>query len=220
MDRLGLTENTLVIFSSDNGPAAAAKELSLYYDSATGAGYDRGASKGITGGRKGYKASLFEGGIGVPFIARWPGKVPAGKVDDVSLMSAVDLLPTFCEIAGVELPSDYQPDGVSQVATLKGNQYPSRTKPLFWKYPSRWPAPNSKPDHWVSYAVVDQTWKLVTNDDLSHVELYDIAKDVYEKNDLKAQHPETVKQLLVKLEAWQRSLPAKPEGNVFSAERD
>jgi arylsulfatase A-like enzyme len=220
LDRLGLTENTLVIFSSDNGPAGSSDELSLFYDSATGAGFGRGASKGITGGRKGYKASLFEGGIGVPFIVRWPGKVPVGMVDDVSLISAVDLLPTFCEIAGVELPTDYQPDGVSQVATLKGQPSPVRKKPLFWKYPSRWPASNSKPDHWVSFAVLDQTWKLVVNNDLSYVELYDIASDPYEKNDLKDQHPETVKQLLKKLEAWQKTLPAKPEGNVFSAERD
>jgi N-acetylgalactosamine-6-sulfatase len=142
-----------------------------------------------------------------------------GKVDDVSLMSAVDLFPTFCEIAGVELPSDYQPDGVSQVATLKGQPYPVRTKPLFWKYPSRWPASNSKPNHWVSFAAVDQTWKLVTNNDLSYVELYDITRDVYEKKDLKARHPETVKQLIKKLEDWQKTLPAKPKGNVFSAER-
>lgn len=219
LDRLGLTENTLVIFSSDNGPAGSSDELSLFYDSATGAGYGRGASKGITGGRKGYKASLFEGGIGVPFIARWPGKVPVGKVDDVSLISAVDLLPTFCEIAGLKLPTDYQPDGVSQVATLKGQKYPSRKKPLFWKYPSRWPASNSKPNHWVSYAVVDQTWKLVTNDDLSYVELYDIAKDVYEKNDLKAQHPETVKQLTQMIAEWQKTLPEKPGPHLFSNER-
>ena len=68
--------------------------------------------------------------------------------------------------------------------------------------------------------MVDQTWKLVTNNDLSHVELYDIAKDVSEKNDLKAQHPETVKQLLKKLGVWQKTLPTKPEGDVFSAERD
>ena len=219
LDRLGLTDDTLVIFSSDNGPAGASDKLTLSYDTATGAGYGLGASKGTTGGRKGYKASLFEGGIGVPFIARWPGKIPAGKVDDVSLMSAVDLLPTFCELAGVDLPSGYEPDGVSQVATLKGKKYSSRTKPLFWKYPSRWPAASSKPNHWVSYAVVDQTWKLVTNEDLSHVELYDIAGDTYEKDDLKAKQPEVVKQMLGKLKAWQSSLPAKPEGNVFSAER-
>ena len=220
LDRMGLTENTLVVFSSDNGPARSADGLKLHYDSATGAGYGTGASKGITGGRKGYKASLFEGGIGVPFIARWPGKIAAGEVDEVSLMSAVDLLPTFCEVAGVELPTDYQPDGVSQVATLTGQEYPSRTKPLFWKYPSRWPGSKPNSDHWVSYAVVDQSWKLVTNNDLSYVELYDIASDVSEENDLKSEHPEAVKQLLTKLKDWQSSLPAKPEGDVFSAERN
>ena len=104
LDRLKLTKNTLVIFSSDNGPARAASptELTLMHDTATGAGYGIGAAKGITGDRKGYKAALFEGGIGVPFIARWPGKIGAGKVDNESLISAIDLLPTFCELAGAK----------------------------------------------------------------------------------------------------------------------
>jgi arylsulfatase A-like enzyme len=222
LDEMGLTDNTLVVFSSDNGPARTAtpQEPKLYYDTATGAGYNTGASKGITGGRKGYKASLFEGGIGVPFIVRWPGKVAAGKVDEVSLISAVDLLPTFCEIAGVELPGDYQPDGVSQVAVLKGQPDTVRTRPLFWKYPSPWPASKNKPNHWVSFAVVDQTWKLVANKDLSYVELYDIADDPYEKTDLKTQKPEVVTLMLGMLEEWQTSLPERPEGDVFSAERD
>ena len=69
-----------------------------------------GAAKGITGGRRAYKGALLEGGIGVPFIARWPGKIPAGKVDETSILSAVDLLPTFCELAGVKLPRSYKPD--------------------------------------------------------------------------------------------------------------
>lgn len=74
LDRLEIAGNTLVIFSSDNGPARASKagELKLSYDTATGAGWGINAAKGITAGRKGYKASLFEGGINVPFIARWP----------------------------------------------------------------------------------------------------------------------------------------------------
>ncbi|MEO1991746.1 MAG: sulfatase-like hydrolase/transferase, partial [Pirellulales bacterium] len=97
LDTLGLCESTLVVFSSDNGPARAASPtaLQLTYDTATGAGFGIGASKGITGGRKGYKAALFEGGIGVPFIARWPGTIQAGATDHESLVSAVDLLPTF-----------------------------------------------------------------------------------------------------------------------------
>lgn len=221
LDRMDLTNNTLVIFSSDNGPAraAGASELKAYYDSATGAGFDIAASKGITGGRKGYKGALFEGGIGVPFIARWPGKIKAGVVDDVSLMSAVDLLPTFCEIAGVDLPDTYSPDGISQVATLKGKQYPSRTKALFWKYSSPWPAQESRPDHWVTYAIVDQNWKLVANKDLSYVELYDIAADVYEKIDLKNEKSVIAKELVDKIRAWQKSLPEKPNEKLFSAER-
>ena len=117
LDRLELTENTLVIFSSDNGPARSSRpaELGLMHDTATGAGYNVAAAKGITGGRKGYKSSLFEGGIGVPFIARWPGKIPSDRVDKKSILSAVDLLPTFCDVAGVELPNDYQPDEVLRI---------------------------------------------------------------------------------------------------------
>ncbi|MDA7510301.1 sulfatase-like hydrolase/transferase [bacterium] len=221
LDRLNLTRNTLVIFTSDNGPARAATptELALMHDTATGAGYGIGAAKGITGGRKGYKASLFEGGIGVPFIARWPGKIAANKIDDHSLMSAVDLLPTFCDVADIPLPASYHPDGMSQVTTLMGKTMPKRQAPLFWKMQSRWPAQKSKPDHWVSYAIVDQNWKLVTNHDSSYTELYNITTDLYEKNDLKSTHPEVVKRLLVKIDQWKSELPAKPKASLFSAER-
>jgi N-acetylgalactosamine-6-sulfatase len=221
LDRLGVADDTLVIFSSDNGPARAAKptELTLSYDTATGAGWGIGAAKGITGGRRGYKAALFEGGIGVPFIARWPGKIAAGKIDDSSLLSAVDLLPTFCELADVELPAGYTPDGVSQVAVLTGEPAPRREKPLFWKSESGWPAPKDRPDHWVSYAVVDGKWKLVTNRDSSHHELYDIAESPYEKVDLKKDHPEAAAELLVKIEAWKATLPPGPDSRLFSEER-
>lgn len=221
LDRMGLTENTLVIFSSDNGPARALGDLQLktYLDTATGVGYNTAASKGITGGRKGYKAALFEGGIGVPFIARWPGKIKAGAIDMVSLMSAVDLLPTFCEIAGVSLPQSYEPDGISQVATLKGKPYPSRTKPLFWKMEGQWPIDERRPDHWVSYAMVDQNWKLVANHDLSYVELYDIAGDVYEKNDMKEEMPDQVSLMVEQVRNWKSTLPKEPSEKLFSKER-
>lgn len=221
LDRLKLTDNTLVIFSSDNGPARTARptKLALMHDTATGAGYNHAAAKGITAGRKGYKAALFEGGIGVPFIARWPGKIAAATVDNKSLISAVDLLPTFCEIASVELPDSYQPDGVSQLAALMGRGESTRDKPLFWKMQSRWPASESQPYHWVSYAVVDQQWKLVTNADSSYVELYDLVNDPYEKSDLKTMNPNVVQQMSKQLDDWKTTLPSTPSGNVFSAER-
>ena len=224
LDRLNITDNTLVIFSSDNGPARASKagELNLQYDTATGAGWGINASKGITAGRKGYKAALFEGGINVPFIARWPGKIAAGVENKDALISAVDLLPTFCDLAGVELPSDYQADGVSQVAALKGDSESTiREKPLFWKsnVKASKPAPGGKSFHWVSYAIVDRQWKLVSNQDASYVELYNLVADPLEKTDLKEDEPQVVLQLLKKIEDWKATLPENPSGDVFSAER-
>ena len=217
LDRLQLTEDTLVIFSSDNGPARAKgkAELELSYDTATGAGWGIAASKGITAGRKGYKAALFEGGINVPFIARWPGKIAAGKIDNSSLISAVDLLPTFCELAGATVPNGYKADGISQVAVLKGTASTTRSKPLFWKMGGG----KDSEFHWANYAVVDQQWKLLTTADAKRVELYDIAADALETKDIAAEKPEIVKELTAKLEAWKATLPEKPSGEVFSAER-
>lgn len=222
LDRLKLTDNTLVIFSSDNGPARAAgqAELSLMHDTATGAGYGIAAARGITGGRKGYKSSLFEGGIGVPFIARWPGHIPAGKVDKTSVISAVDLLPTFCEIAGASLPETYRPDGISQVASLCGQSTTGRSKPLFWKMQSAWPIRRSRPHHWVSFAIVHEKWKLMTNRDGSYSELYDIDADPCETTDLMQDYPDVSRALLKSLEDWKATLPDAPSGDVFSKERD
>lgn len=221
LDRLKLSDNTLVIFSSDNGPARAgrATKPGLMHDTATGAGFDIGGAKGITGGRKGHKAALFEGGIGVPFIGRWPGKIAAGKVDDTSLISAVDLLPTFCEVAGAKLPDTYAPDGVSQLSTLMGEAKPKREKPLFWKMAGAKHNDKSKSYHWVAYAVVDQNWKLLVDKDGSYMELYDLAADPYEKTDLVAAQPELVSALTAKIEDWKATLPESPDPNCFSAER-
>ena len=217
LDRLELTDNTLVIFSSDNGPARSTRtELELMYDTATGAGFGIAAAKGITAGRKGYKAALFEGGINVPFIARWPGNIAVGKTDRDSMISAVDLLPTFCDIAGVKLPGDYQPDGISQLAPLKGKASTGREKPLFWKMAGRG-KPNSKNSfHWVSFATVDRSWKLVTNKDQSYSELYDIVADPLEKTNLAESKPQVVQKLNDSIARWRKTLPAKPTGNVFS----
>ena len=140
-------------------------------------------------------------------------------MDKTSIFSAVDLLPTFCEVAGIKLPATYKPDGISQVATLRGEGTPLRAKPLFWKSLAPWPARKGKPDHWVSYVVASRNWKLVANRDADYVELYDLLADPLEKNDLKAQDREVVKELLLLLSQWRATLPEKPTGKVFSSLR-
>jgi len=222
LDRLGIAEETLVVFSSDNGPARAARSvpLELMYDTATGAGFGIAAAKGITGGRKGYKGALFEGGIGVPFIARWPGRVPAGVVDNTTLISAVDLLPTFCELAEIDLPQDYCPDGVSQVMALCGKAAPLREQPLFWKTQAAWPANPQKPFHWVATAVVYEHWKLVCNEDQTVCQLFDLAMDPLEQKDVGSFNPEVVDSLRERINQWQATLPQRPTGAVFSKLRN
>jgi len=208
LDRIGLADNTLVIFSSDNGPARSvpAAPLALTYDSATGLGYGIGAAKGITGGRRKYKGSLMEGGIGVPFIARWPGKIPAGKVDKSNFLSAVDLLPTFCELGGLTLPVDYRPDGVSQVSALMGKEKGTREKPLFWRM-----------SH--GYAIVHQQWKLVSNRKFTTFELFDLVADPLESKDLSKLNNEVTQNLIGMIKDWTKSLPENPSGPVFSSLR-
>ena len=102
------------------------------------------------------------------------------------------------------------------MATLEGKGKSLREKPLFWKTVAPWPARKTKPDHWVSYAVVSKNWKLVANRDSKYVELYDLVADPMEKNDLTEKHPDTVNQLKKMLNQWQSTLPAKPTGDVFS----
>jgi len=84
---------------------------------------------------------------------------------------------------------------------------------------SAWPARAMKPDHWVSFAVVDQNWKLVANRDLSHSELYDLSQDAFEKNNVENSKPEIAKKLLAKIADWKKTLPKTPSGNVFSSLR-
>lgn len=216
LDDLNLTENTLVVFTSDNGPArSAGKEPGLMYDSATGAGFNTGAAKGITGDRKGFKASLYEGGINVPFLVRWPNHVPANATDNDTLISAVDLLPTFCGIAGANMGKGYQPDGISQVEALKGKSSTVRSKDLFWKSTNKFTDPTQS-EHWASYVVVSDNWKLLTNHDQSYIELYDIVADPLEKKNLIKEKLEVTERLKKKITHWVSTLPTGPTGNVFS----
>ena len=216
LDRLKISNDTLVIFSSDNGPAGNGRggELKTMYDSATGEGFGIGAAVGTTGGRDGRKRSILQGGIGVPFIARWPGHIPAGSIDDVSWISAVDLLPTFCHLAGADIPDGYQPDGLDQSTTLMGTPSASRDKPLFWK------GIPGKRGNVPAYAILDGHWRLLTDMNLNVLELYDVNEDPLEQRNLTQSRPEIAAKLLKKLQPWQATLPDAPDATCFSEYRD
>ena len=218
LDESQLTKNTLVVFSSDNGPARnpSGKAPGLMYDPATGAGYDTGAAKGTTGGRKGFKASLHEGGLNVPFLVRWPGQVKAGAVDQETFISAVDLLPTFCSIAGADLPADYVADGIDYTKALLGTPAPVREKTLFSRYT---PWGGKYHDHWAAYTVIGKGYKLLADPKFERVELYNLTNDPLEQKNCIEEHPSIHKSLKEELDQWLKTLPSKPTGNVFSSLR-
>jgi arylsulfatase A-like enzyme len=188
---MGLDNNTLVIFSSDNGPAHVPPALYV----------------GSSGGLKGRKVDIFQGGVNVPFIVRWPGHVEAGKTDSTSVLSVVDLLPTFCALAGKKLPENYQPDG-EDFSSLFSNIPFNRTKPLFWEW--RFAVENNNPgkeNQWPSMAVREGKWKLLANPSRSRIELYDIEKDRSESVNLAAEQRDKVKELMGLWNSWKSELP-------------
>lgn len=189
LNEMGIHENTLVIFSSDNGPAHVPPALNV----------------GSTGGLKGRKVDVFQGGVNVPFIVRWPGHVDADKIDSTSVLSAVDMLPTFAELTQTKLPSDYRPDGES-FASIFENIPHKRRKPLYWDW--RFPTQNSsRPDGWVSGAVRYGDWKLLTDPKKERVELYNITNDRFESIDLSIENKTKTAELIAMLENWQNDLP-------------
>jgi arylsulfatase A-like enzyme len=195
MSELGLSENTVVFFSSDNGP-----EISQI----------RGASHsavGEAGPFRGRKRSLYEGGVRMPFIVRWPNRIPEGHVDRTSVLTAVDLLPTLCGLGGVGLPVDLQPDG-EDVGDIWAGHPRTRTKPIMWERRSRILGHilHASP----MLAIRDGDWKLLMNPDRSRVELYNIPRDPTELNNQANHYPDMVDRMSKTALEWQKTLPEGP----------
>ncbi len=161
----GILDDTIVIFSSDNGPVtretAEAWELGL---------------AGETDGLRGKKRYLFEGGIRVPGIVRWPGKVPVGSVE-ATPVSALDILPTVAEYLGAALPLDRKLDGISLVPLLDGKSETSlnRDAIFYWSIPT--------PDG-MEYAVREGDWKMIFDAQGMPHYLFNLARDRYEVHNL------------------------------------
>jgi arylsulfatase A-like enzyme len=201
LETLDLSARTLVLLTGDNGPTAWPR----YYRE----GFE---PPGSTGGLRGRKWSLYEGGIREPLIARWPGRTPAGAVDDLTLISAVDLFPTLAALAGID-PPDAAFDGMDRSEALLGRKPGAeRTQPLFWEYgrDNTYLRPGNDQDRSPDLAVRDGRWKLLMNADGSWIELYDMEGDPGEQSNLAAQEPDLVQTLSERLLAWRRSLGQEP----------
>jgi arylsulfatase len=172
LKELQLDERTLVLFSSDNGPVGSyAGSDNVFF--------------GSRGELRGWKGSLYEGGIRVPLLARWPGKI---KPDSTSNLPVAfwDVLPTLCKVAGVQSPTDS--DGISFLPALLGREQARRHEFLYWEFPSYGGQQAVRLADWKG---VRQTLQMGP----SPIELYDLAQDPSETTDLAAKHVEIVERI-------------------------
>jgi arylsulfatase A-like enzyme len=188
LDRLGLRDSTVVVFTSDNGPVTRDWrqwwEVNLY---------------GSAGDLRGRKGDLYEGGIRVPAIVRWPGQVTAGRVSDEPL-SGYDLMPTLASIAGAEVPTDRPLDGEDVSPLLRGRPF-ARARPLYWEFDDF---------NGFSFAVRDGRWKLMADRAFSRVRLSDLAADRFEVVDRAETERAVLERLLAQLRQRHAEVAADP----------
>lgn len=193
IDELGLGEKTLIIFTSDNGPTDWPVK------------YETGPPAGFTGPYRGRKWSLFEGGIRMPFIARWTGTIPAGIEDTSSVVSAIDLSPTICRFAGVPFEDDL--DGVDRGEVLLG-QASNRSEPVYWQYGHPHAIlSGGKPGHQSpTFAIRSGQWKFLVNPDGSEAQLYHLESDHGERVNLLTQEPDQAASMAKQISSWANSV--------------
>jgi arylsulfatase A-like enzyme len=156
------------------------------------------------------------GGIRLPFLARWPGRIPADRVDDQAVLSAVDILPALCALSGAKLSESSQLDGEDMSGPILGHPRP-RQKPMFWEYGRNnefFKYPKIESDRSPNLAVRDGKWKLLIQDDGTRPELYDLDADKYETTNLAGEQPEIANRLRRALLTWRKSLPSLEEHNA------
>ena len=189
LKQLGIDQNTLVVFTSDNGPLPSFK-----------------GSR--SGNFRGSKLSLYEGGTRMPFIVRWPGHIPAGRIDEKSILSANDLLPSFCALAGVEIPVGFSIDGKNRSEVLLGKPS-SEHRTLYWEYGRNNVAFNfpEGQDRSPNLAIREGKWKFLINFDGTGAELYNMEIDEKETTNLVLTNPKEAGILKAKLLSWRLGLP-------------
>lgn len=197
---LGLNQNTILIFMTDNGTAAGAKFKGL----------DSEAIQGFNAGMRGKKSSIYEGGHRVPFFLHWPkGSLPHGQ-DITTLAAHIDVLPTLADLCSIPLADtnsadQYQPDGLSLKPLLDGSNQPWQRDHLVEQYLGGAYAKNLPPAHSDYSVVMTERWRLVNSDGQG---LFDIQANPAQRTNVAAQHPEVVDRLKRLYEPfWQKVSP-------------
>ncbi len=184
LDKLGLEKNTLVIFTTDNGPW----NQPAYTDHKKG--HPEGAKFwGDCEPLRAGKGSCYEGGYRVPCIMRWPGKVPAGRVSD-AMFATLDFLPTFANLAGFEVPDDRIIDGVDQTDLILGENDEGARETFYYFYNG------VRQGKWKYLRAEHKISGYAKDDERAHVEeLYNLEEDISETNNLAEEYPEIVERL-------------------------
>ncbi len=177
LEQAGVAENTLFVFSSDNGGERWASNQPLFH----------------------HKATLWEGGIRVPCLMRWPDKLEAGKVTDQAAIT-MDLTATFAAVAGATPPEGYELDGINLIPILTGEQ-PERERTFYWRINRS----NRK-----MRAIRSGKWKYIDDGGTMDL-LFDLESDISERHNLCFQHPEKVEELKATLRSWEAEMEASPK---------
>lgn len=183
---LGIEENTLIVFVSDNGgptPQTSSRNNPL----------------------RGFKGTVWEGGVRVPFLIQWKGRLPAGKTFDHPVI-ALDIVPTAVAATGSLLAEIDKPDGVNLLPYLTGKVARPPHEKLFWRFGPQW-------------SIRQGDWKLTKATGQDRPELHNLATDVGQTNDLAAKHPDIVKQLEAAYQKWDAEL-ARPRWQKGAAKKE
>ncbi len=195
LDQAGLRDSTFIFFTSDNGPAMT-----------------RWHPHGSSGPLRGFKGQLWEGGIRVPGLVQWPGVTRPGSVSDEPI-GGVDLLPTLCQLAGIDPPADLELDGASFLPVLQGETI-DRAKPLYWQFNYRrdWPQVAIRDGDWKLLAslsptdqgnltdITEEQMQQLKSCQLDQFELYNLRTDAAETQELSEQQPQRLERMVAQMQ--------------------
>ena len=185
LEKLGLAENTIVIFTSDNGAYPTFNQVR-------------------SNGHRGSKNSIYEGGVNMPFIIVWPNKIKAGGVDDESVINAVDIYPSLCAITGAKQIAGFNYSGEDMSKALLGIKHQARQKDMMWdfgrnRYFNRPAQVHQQSPH---LGIRRGDWKVLVNGDGTNLELFNIKEDPNETTNIADRHPELASEMSKKVINW------------------